>query len=65
METKGNKLVLKHDYVYDKAAMVIKDPVRRQRLRWALVVLAPVFIGLNMIADVLSILSNPRLRHPR
>jgi peptide/nickel transport system permease protein len=26
---------------------------------------AIVFIGLNMIADVLSILSNPRLRHPR
>jgi peptide/nickel transport system permease protein len=28
-------------------------------------VFAIVFIGLNMIADVLSILSNPRLRHPR
>ena len=28
-------------------------------------VFAIVFIGLNMVADVLSILSNPRLRHPR
>ena len=28
-------------------------------------IFAIVFIGLNMIADVLSILSNPRLRHPR
>jgi len=28
-------------------------------------IFAVVFIGLNMIADVLSILSNPRLRHPR
>lgn len=28
-------------------------------------IFAVVFIGLNLIADVLSILSNPRLRHPR
>ena len=28
-------------------------------------IFAIVFIGLNMIADVLSIPSNPRLRHPR
>jgi len=28
-------------------------------------VFAVVFIGLNLIADVLSILGNPRLRHPR
>jgi len=28
-------------------------------------IFAIVFIGLNLIADVLSILSNPRLRHPR
>jgi peptide/nickel transport system permease protein len=28
-------------------------------------IFAIVFIGLNMTADVLSILSNPRLRHPR
>ena len=28
-------------------------------------IFAVAFIGLNMIADVLSILSNPRLRHPR
>jgi peptide/nickel transport system permease protein len=26
---------------------------------------AVVFIGLNLIADVLGILSNPRLRQPR
>lgn len=28
-------------------------------------IFAAVFIGLNLIADVLSIFSNPRLRHPR
>jgi peptide/nickel transport system permease protein len=28
-------------------------------------IFAVVFIGLNMTADILSILSNPRLRHPR
>jgi peptide/nickel transport system permease protein len=28
-------------------------------------IFAIVFIGLNLIADVLSIISNPRLRHPR
>src|SRR6185503_11252187 len=28
-------------------------------------IFAIVFIGLNMTADVLSIISNPRLRHPR
>ena len=28
-------------------------------------IFAVVFIGLNLIADVLSIVSNPRLRHPR
>jgi peptide/nickel transport system permease protein len=28
-------------------------------------IFAIVFIGLNLIADVLSIVSNPRLRHPR
>ena len=28
-------------------------------------IFAVVFIGLNLIADVLSIISNPRLRHPR
>lgn len=28
-------------------------------------IFAIVFIGLNLIADVLAILSNPRLRHPR
>ena len=28
-------------------------------------IFAAVYIGLNMIADVVSILSNPRLRHPK
>jgi peptide/nickel transport system permease protein len=28
-------------------------------------IFAIVFIGLNLVADVLSIISNPRLRHPR
>ena len=26
---------------------------------------AAVYIGLNMLADVISILANPRLRHPK
>ena len=29
------------------------------------IVFASVYIGLNMLADVISILSNPRLRHPK
>ena len=28
-------------------------------------VFAAVYIGLNLLADVISILSNPRLRHPK
>ena len=28
-------------------------------------IFATVYIGLNIIADVVSILSNPRLRHPK
>ena len=28
-------------------------------------IFAAVYIGLNMIADIVSILSNPRLRHPK
>ena len=28
-------------------------------------VFAAVYIGLNMLADVISILANPRLRHPK
>ena len=28
-------------------------------------VFAAVYIGLNMIADIVSILANPRLRHPK
>lgn len=28
-------------------------------------VFAAIYIGLNMIADIVSILSNPRLRHPK
>ena len=28
-------------------------------------VFAAVYIGLNMVADIVAILSNPRLRHPK
>jgi peptide/nickel transport system permease protein len=28
-------------------------------------IFASVYIGLNMVADIVSILSNPRLRHPK
>jgi peptide/nickel transport system permease protein len=28
-------------------------------------VFAAVYIGLNILADVISILANPRLRHPK
>jgi len=28
-------------------------------------IFASVYIGLNLMADLVSILSNPRLRHPR
>ena len=28
-------------------------------------VFAAIYIGLNLVADIVSILSNPRLRHPK
>jgi peptide/nickel transport system permease protein len=28
-------------------------------------IFAAVYIGLNILADVVSILANPRLRHPK
>jgi peptide/nickel transport system permease protein len=28
-------------------------------------IFAAVYIGLNMVADIVSILANPRLRHPK
>ena len=29
------------------------------------VIFAAIYIGLNMLADIISILANPRLRHPK
>ncbi|MFT6104273.1 MAG: peptide/nickel transport system permease protein, partial [Paracoccaceae bacterium] len=28
-------------------------------------IFAAIYIGLNLVADVVSILTNPRLRHPK
>jgi peptide/nickel transport system permease protein len=28
-------------------------------------IFAAIYIGLNIVADVVSILANPRLRHPK
>jgi peptide/nickel transport system permease protein len=28
-------------------------------------IFAVTYVGLNLLADILSIISNPRLRHPR
>jgi len=29
------------------------------------IIFAGVFIGLNLVADIVAIISNPRLRHPK
>ena len=54
-------------------AQITARPKHERRLEFILrkrqhicgLVFAAVYIGLNLVADVISILANPRLRHPK
>ncbi|WP_050602945.1 ABC transporter permease [Ruegeria sp. 6PALISEP08] len=55
-------------FVYPGMGQYLVDAVTKRDVPVVLacgVVFAAVYIGLNMVADVVSILANPRLRHPK
>ncbi len=55
-------------FVYPGMGQYLVDSVTKRDVPVVLacgVVFAAVYIGLNMIADIVSILANPRLRHPK
>ncbi len=55
-------------FVYPGMGQYLVDHVTKRDVPVVLacgVIFAAIYIGLNMVADVVSILSNPRLRHPK
>ena len=55
-------------FVYPGMGQYLVDAVSKRDVPVVLacgVVFAAVYIGLNMVADIVSILANPRLRHPK
>ena len=55
-------------FVYPGMGQFLVDAVTKRDVPVVLacgVIFAAVFIGLNMLADIISILANPRLRHPK
>ncbi|UAB87704.1 ABC transporter permease [Ruegeria sp. SCSIO 43209] len=55
-------------FVYPGMGQYLVDAVTKRDVPVVLacgVVFAAVYIGLNMVADIVSILANPRLRHPK
>jgi peptide/nickel transport system permease protein len=55
-------------FVYPGMGQFLVDAVTKRDVPVVLacgVIFAAVFIGLNMMADIISILANPRLRHPK
>ena len=55
-------------FVYPGMGQSLVDAVTKRDVPVVLacgVVFAAVYIGLNMVADIVSILANPRLRHPK
>ncbi|MES0863665.1 ABC transporter permease [Ruegeria sp. SCPT10] len=55
-------------FVYPGMGQYLVDSVTKRDVPVVLacgVVFAAVYIGLNMVADIVSILANPRLRHPK
>jgi peptide/nickel transport system permease protein len=55
-------------FVYPGMGQFLVDAVTKRDVPVVLacgVIFAAIYIGLNMLADIVSILSNPRLRHPK
>jgi peptide/nickel transport system permease protein len=61
-------VVVERIFVYPGMGQMLVDAVSKRNIPTVLacgLIFAVVFISLNILADVLSIMSNPRLRHPR
>jgi peptide/nickel transport system permease protein len=61
-------VVVERVFVYPGMGQMLVDAVSKRNIPTVLacgLIFAVVFIALNILADVLSIMSNPRLRHPR
>ena len=61
-------VVIEVVFVYPGMGQYLVDHVSKRDLpvvQACGLIFAAVYIGLNMIADIVSILSNPRLRHPK
>ncbi|HEY1385102.1 MAG TPA: ABC transporter permease [Dongiaceae bacterium] len=61
-------VVVEAAFTYNGLGRLMVDAVSRRDVpvvQASGLVFAIIFIGLNLVADVLSILGNPRLRHPR
>jgi peptide/nickel transport system permease protein len=61
-------VVVEKVFVYPGMGQMLVDAVSKRNIPTVLacgLIFAVVFITLNIIADLLSIMSNPRLRHPR
>jgi peptide/nickel transport system permease protein len=61
-------VVVERVFVYPGMGQMLVDAVAKRNVPVVLscgLIFAVVFISLNILADLLSIMSNPRLRHPR
>jgi peptide/nickel transport system permease protein len=61
-------VVIEVVFVYPGMGQFLVDAVTKRDVPVVLacgVIFAAIYIGLNMLADIISILSNPRLRHPK
>jgi len=61
-------VVVERVFVYPGMGQMLVDAVSKRNIPTVLacgLIFAVVFISLNILADLLSIMSNPRLRHPR
>jgi peptide/nickel transport system permease protein len=55
-------------FVYPGMGQYLVDHVTKRDVPVVLacgVIFAAIYIGLNMVADIVAILANPRLRHPK
>ncbi len=55
-------------FAYSGMGQYLVDSVTKRDMPVVLacgMIFAAIYIGLNIIADVVSILANPRLRHPK
>ena len=55
-------------FVYPGLGQLLVDSVAKRDLpvvQASGLIFAAVYVGMNLLADILSILSNPRLRNPR